>query len=152
MGAEGRKCSICGTGVARLNRLICNQCKHLRDKERWRDNYESYVSSRIRIAKARAKKHGFSFAIDKDYILEILERQNYRCAITGFPLSRTSNKGDYDLSIDRVDSDLGYEKDNVVLVCNRANIMKNIMPLDMFVWWCQAIANYDQDRRSRKKT
>ena len=135
MGAEGRKCRICGTGVARLNRLICNQCKHLRDKERWRDNYESYVSSRIRIAKARAKKHGFSFAIDKDYILEILERQNYRCAITGFPLSRTRKKGDYDLSIDRVDSELGYEKDNVVLVCNRAKRRKKRRKRDRFVWW-----------------
>lgn len=149
MDAEARKCSVCGSRVASQNRRLCNHCKHLRDKERWQDNYGSYVGSRIRIAKARAKKYGFTFDIDKTFILDLLEQQDYRCAITGFPLTRTGDQNDHDLSIDRVDSDRGYDKDNVVLVCNRVNMMKNTKSLDMFVWWCKAVANYDQDRRSR---
>lgn len=152
MGAEGKKCRICGTGIAIGNRLVCNHCKHIKDKAKWRENYESYIGSRIRIAKTRAKKNGISFDIDKEFILYLLIRQDHKCAVTGLPFTRTAEDGDYDLSIDRLDSDIGYDKDNVVLVCNRANIMKNTMPLPMFVWWCKTVANYDEDRRSREET
>lgn len=152
MGVEGRKCRICGVGIAAEYRLVCNPCKHTRDKTRWRDNYEAYIGSRIRIAKTRAKKSGTSFDIDKEFILDLLIAQEHRCAVTGLPFTRTGDHVDYDLSIDRLDSDRGYEKDNVVLVCNRANVMKNNMSLPMFVWWCKAVANYDEDRRSRQKT
>lgn len=152
MDVEGRKCRICGNNVAILNRRVCNQCKHAKDKHKWQNSYEAYIGSRVRIAKARAKKYGLAFDIDSPFIFDLLEKQNYRCAMTGFPLTRTGEQGDHDLSIDRVDSDRGYEKDNVVLVCNRVNMMKNTKSLDMFVWWCKAVANYDQDRRSRQET
>lgn len=152
MGAEDRRCRVCGGELVSTHRLICNQCKHSRDKIKWSESYEAYIGSRIRIAKTRAKKNGIAFEIDKEFILQLLDHQDHRCAVTGLPFTRTTEHGEYDLSIDRLNSDLGYEKDNVVLVCNRANVMKNNMSLPMFVWWCKAVANYDEDRRSRKET
>lgn len=152
MDSQDKKCRLCGGELNKTHRLICNQCKHSKDKAKWSETYEAYIGSRIRIARARAKNNGHPFEIDKEFILQLLMQQNHRCAVTGLPFTRTGEHGEYDLSIDRLNSDLGYEKDNVVLVCNRANVMKNNMPLSMFVWWCKAVANYDQDRRSRKET
>ena len=102
MDDEDRKCRVCGTRVASSGRLTCNHCKHEADKLRWRENYENYVNSRVRIARSRATKFGFPFDIDKNYILELLIEQDYRCSVTGLPFTRTGEMGDYDLSIDRV--------------------------------------------------
>lgn len=152
MDVDSKKCRICGSELGKTHRLVCNQCKHIKDKARWGESYEAYIATRIRIAKTRAKKNGSAFDIDKAFILSLLINQDYKCAVTGLPLTRTSDHVDYDLSIDRLDSERGYEKDNVVLVCNRANVMKNNMSLPMFVWWCKAVAYYDEDRSSRQKT
>ena len=44
-------------------------------------------------------------------------------------------------SIDRIDPSLSYTKENVQLVCLAANVAKNDLSSDMFVFLCQAIVN-----------
>jgi len=51
----------------------------------------------------------------------------------------TQNNGDLQGSIDRIDSDRGYVKDNVILVCNIVNQMKLEKPNEEFLTFIKQI-------------
>ena len=66
------------------------------------------------------------FKINIDYIEILYSRQKGKCAYSGMDLSfQKMNK--YKLSIDRIDSDLGYTIDNIHLVCWIINQAKGNM-------------------------
>jgi hypothetical protein len=44
------------------------------------------------------------------------------------------------VSIERINSSIGYTKDNCVLVCNVVNRMKSDIELDVFLKMCKEIA------------
>lgn len=63
------------------------------------------------------------YDIDLDYVMEILESQEYKCAITGVELTHQYN----DMraaSIDRIDSEKGHVKGNIQLLCQAVNHAK----------------------------
>ena len=53
-------------------------------------------------------------------------KQRGRCALTGFELTAIRGKGrvQTNVSLDRLDNDIGYKKNNVQLTCLKANEMK----------------------------
>ena len=51
------------------------------------------------------------------------------------------------VSIDRIDSNVGYIPDNVQLVCKIVNLMKHIMNLDELRYWCQLILQGSEPTR-----
>ena len=57
---------------------------------------------------------------------ELIHAQKGLCALTGLPLDLPPSKSDPDMmaSPDRIDSDKGYEKDNIQVVCWFANRWK----------------------------
>lgn len=61
--------------------------------------------------------------ITYDYIVELYNKHDGRCAITGIKM--THEFGDMkSISIDRIDSSIGYLKPNVQLVCQAVNLAK----------------------------
>lgn len=76
--------------------------------------------------KSGAKRRGKDFDISLEYLQELLEKQEFRCALTGeklvmdLDLPEAENTG----SIDRIDSNIGYIKGNVQWVLKDINIMK----------------------------
>lgn len=50
----------------------------------------------------------------------------------------------YNVSIDRVDSTVGYTKDNIVLCCDSINSMKNSMPKEFFIELCRNIVSHQE--------
>jgi hypothetical protein len=80
--------------------------------------------------KARSRHHVVD--ITADYLIELLEHQQSRCAYTGLPMYLpTSTKSCEDkrlcASLDRIDSTLPYTKGNVQWVVVPINLMKNTM-------------------------
>jgi hypothetical protein len=61
------------------------------------------------------------------YIGDLLEAQDRLCALTGIPLQFDGEEEDAELlcSLDRIDSDKHYEKDNLQIVCRFANRWKS---------------------------
>lgn len=57
-------------------------------------------------------------------LMEMWEAQNGRCALTNKKMTYAFNCL-FSVSIDRIDSNKGYTKDNVQLVCQGANYAKN---------------------------
>ena len=61
--------------------------------------------------------------LSKDEIKEILESQNYKCKITQYNFLDTENPL-LRPSIDRIDSEIGYIKENCQIICTGLNLMK----------------------------
>lgn len=86
----------------------------------------AFLSSIKRCAKLR----NIEFNIDTNFLSELYERQNKKCAISGIDLiiytknSMEKYKNKTTASIDRIDSLKGYTKDNVWFVHKHINIMK----------------------------
>lgn len=72
----------------------------------------------------------------KQYAAELIEQQQFKCALTGLPVSFEKNTA----SLDRIDSNRGYVKDNLQWIHKAVNIMKNAYPQTYFISMCHQIA------------
>ena len=153
LGLEGlKRCSVCKQTKERTKdfRLkkhstggyaydsICKICSKI-SVESYRHTWEGRAAELVRRAKDRASQRGFEFDLDQPWVFERLQRFEFRCEISGVPLSR-GREGDsgvgfsnrYAASLDRVDSSRGYTKDNVRIVCNRMNTALGDLTDDQF--------------------
>lgn len=78
-----------------------------------------------------------------DFLLYLYERQKGLCAISGIEMTHITGSGRIptNISIDRIDSNKGYDENNVQLVCRQVNIMKSELSLDELKQWCFSIVN-----------
>lgn len=94
-----------------------------------------------------AKTRGLEIEITKEDIIELWKLQKGLCALTGIPMqlvkakrvNRTRNLNHYRASVDRIDSERGYAKDNIRLVCAYVNIMRSDMTDEQLKFWCESI-------------
>ena len=93
-------------------------------------------------AKSSSSKKNRDFDITEEFILELFEKQNGLCYWYGVPLI-PSNETRYPQkpSLDRLDCNLGYTKQNVVLSCMAANIGRNNCNADVFENFCKLLKN-----------
>lgn len=70
--------------------------------------------------------------------------QNGKCALTGIQMTHVRGEGRVptNMSLDRIDSDGGYTRDNVQLVCLQANMMKQQMDTAGLLWWAKTIVDH----------
>ena len=83
-------------------------------------------------ARRRCSLANRDLEIDVKDLKELWESQDGKCAITGLPMAnsdRATQKSvvgnPYRASLDRIDSDITYTKDNIQFVCTCVNFMKN---------------------------
>lgn len=126
---------------------------------------ELYIQTIFHAAKNRAKNGNTyvaygeyrgrkkSFRITQSGLLKMLQKQNGRCALTGVPLTFVTKKtikkagaiGDpkecspTNVSIDRINPNLGYLSNNVQLVTNYANKAKGEMQQNEFLKFCRMV-------------
>ena len=83
--------------------------------------------------------------LSRDMLIDLLKRQNYRCALSGVPLTCLLQKGAVtktNASIDRINPKGGYVLENVQLVCAAINKFRVDLPVNEFVSWCRKVADY----------
>ena len=104
---------------------------------------ETFLHDLIKISKYRAKDKNKEHSINDTDIMIIYNKQNGKCAITGTPLTFIvgQNKVPTNMSLDRINSEIGYTVDNTQIVCYIVNIMKNKMSIDDLKFWCSIILN-----------
>jgi len=88
--------------------------------------------------KLSARRRGHSWAIEKEDLDEIYERQGGRCALSGLPMTWTGSVA-YRPSLDRIDSSKGYYKSNIQFLCSIVNLMKNRISEPAFLCLCRLI-------------
>jgi hypothetical protein len=78
---------------------------------------------------------------------KLYEKQKGRCAISGEQLTCILIKGQRtwtNASLDRINPDIGYELDNIQLVCTAVNSFKNILKADEYITWCKKVVQFDR--------
>lgn len=115
--------------------LDCKICRTIRQKKNYEDNKLKHL---IKFAKRRAKDNNLDFNINEEYLTELLNKQQNKCAISNFVFE---NSGPLGVSIDKIDPNKGYTKDNIHLICCIINRMKTDIKLEDFKLYCKAVAN-----------
>jgi hypothetical protein len=133
----------------------CFNCGHGNKGEnnaKWK-GYKEVPGAFINRIKAGAKirKNGIHVDIDAKFIYDLWIKQNKKCALSGLPIDfintnpGTSDKpwSKYDLictaSLDRIDSNKGYTKDNVQLLHKDVNMIKKEYDQTYFLNLCKLI-------------
>ena len=85
--------------------------------------------------------------ISIDELEKIWNNQNGKCALTGWDMTMILGKGNIETnaSIDRIDSNLGYIKNNVQFVCRAVNVFKSNATEEFLHKMCEAIIKNKQN-------
>lgn len=104
--------------------------------------------------KRHARERGYEFKIIIEYIQNLIELQNFKCALSGLPLILNIENtfrltGKYNLntaSLDRIDSSKGYIEGNVQWVHKDINYMKQDLNETYFYNMCKNVVNNMEKR------
>lgn len=96
------------------------------------DVIQRWFAQKLTKLQGSAEKREIVISLTKEELVDQYKKQNGLCWYTGIPLKlattenwTSKNQADFDiLSVDRVDSTLGYYKENIVFCCNAINKMK----------------------------
>ena len=145
-------CKDCGETNSDLfypkNKGRCKQCASTLSTQRYHslsaDDKEAYkhrsstwqddniLLYRWRSARIRSVKKTREFTITIQDIEQLWEKQQGLCYYTNQSMKLARDDNRYSVSIDRLDTNIGYVPGNVVLCCATVNIMKNDLSLTEF--------------------
>lgn len=101
------------------------------------------LQSRWLGARDRAKSKNIYFDLTKEFLLDLWDKQEGKCALTGLDMTYDMYNGRTytNVSIDRIDVSKGYTKDNVQLVCMAANQAKSDLTDEQLYQICKGIVD-----------
>ena len=102
--------------------------------------------SLMAMVQARARSTTKGWHLSSFDVIEKWTEQEGKCALSGKPMTHIRGDGAVytNVSIDRIDNEKGYTKDNIHLVCFIANLMKSTMSVDELVEWCKTITRHQK--------
>ena len=106
-----------------------------RQYERISGNFDKYFKRLL-----TAKRRG---TLTVENVLDILKRQNYKCALSGVELTCQLKQGTKfmrNASFDRIEAGGEYTPENVQLVCASLNSWRSNVTLEEFIWFCKQVA------------
>jgi hypothetical protein len=113
-----------------------------------RAKLESTIEGRARVflrnARNSAIKRNQPFELETQDIVGCWSDQNGICAYSGRPMTLEANKLNT-VSIERIDSSVGYTLANTILVCQAINRMKSDFSLQDFYGMCRDVADFLTD-------
>lgn len=131
----------------------CVECECAKEEDVTLDSYFKYL---IRKSKERIgyihKNFKGDFELTSDLLHELWKKQDGRCKLSGLNMTfrktpediRNNLHARYLVSVDRIDSDVNYTKDNVQLVCSVVNFMKRDLPDEDFIRLASLIADFNK--------
>lgn len=128
----------------------CRKCK-TKQMQEVRKSYddetrlEKTLRMRFYAARDRANKRGLKFELTTEFLKELWEKQDGKCAITKLPMTFINDEGRTytNVSIDQIEPNGGYTKENVQLVCMAVNQLKSDFTMNEVLTICKSIVeNY----------
>ena len=95
----------------------------------------NYISAR----KYYAMKKGREFSVDAEFLWDLYLAQNKKCALSGLDIS--FGPEDCTASLDRIDSLIGYTKDNTQWLHKDVNLMKMNLDQSTLKKYCKLISD-----------
>lgn len=144
------------TNPVRHNRRhICRSCtterqrKHDINLENGK-KLEKCLKHRLLGAKDRAAKQNIPFDLELQYIIDLWHIQKGVCALSNLPMTFELKQGrtPTNVSIDKIDRELGYIKGNVQLVCMACNQIKSDMNEHEMYNFCKNIVKCYEDKNN----
>jgi hypothetical protein len=145
-------CEMCGDEFLpyrKSQRFCCSRCQ-LRSRKRdgsgrvvhqyelISGNWRKYFN---RLLQMRERKKSLTL----DDCIALLEKQEYRCALTGVPLTcllKRGEKTNTNASLDRIRPEKGYHPSNVQIVCVAVNRLRVDMSVKEFRSWCKKVVDH----------
>jgi hypothetical protein len=130
---------------------VCKNCKYntpalIKRRKIGNDSLVKVLKERYRALLHRSKIKNLIVDIDVDDLINIWDLQNGQCAISGIKMRHEiySGKIDSNVSVDRIDSNFGYTKNNIQLVCSSINKMKSTLTMEQFIELCNLIIKFNK--------
>jgi len=153
---EKHTCVVCGNDFDHLKtsrkKEVCSpKCHQIRmtntSNKRINGNWSNYFKFLCQIRKDARKE------LSPEILENLLIKQRYKCALTGIKLTCNRIQGikfKTNASIDRINSDLGYNVDNIQLVCSVVNSLKSNLTNHEYIRWCKKVVKEDALRKQTK--
>lgn len=122
----------------------CNECDAKRGKAYKLSKFSSLegrVSFILSSISRRCKDKKMKTDLDFDFLIDLYRKQNGKCYYSGVSMDFYINSLTL-MSVDRLDSNIGYLKDNVVMCCWVINNMKQDLSVSDFIDWCKKVINF----------
>ena len=147
-----RFCPTCQTEITHLRRNYCVGAHNIKQPCKKCSNasnhpagmvgavrlswYESFLKSAI--------SRGYSWDLTVEDIDLMYQEQQGLCALSGLSIGWSRVGWDHTASIDRIDNELGYSRDNIQLVHKKINMMRGSLTVDEFKELCFCVANKEK--------
>ena len=99
-------------------------------------------------ARKGARVRNIEFTITQQDVIDLWYKQNGCCALSGVPMTLTHGKVDKPnptkVSIDRINNDLGYHKENIQLITWQVNCSKGAYEIEQLFEMCQHVVKYQK--------
>jgi hypothetical protein len=94
--------------------------------------------------KKQAEEREIEFNVSIEYIGDLFEKQEQKCALTGIILTLKANTKDTSqtASLDRKDNTKGYIEGNLWWIDKRINKLKSDFPQEEFFMLCEKVARH----------
>jgi hypothetical protein len=134
--------------------ISCKNCASKRTAAKYpppvnRTGYCGLSGTHFLSIKSGASKRNIVFDLSAEFLWNLFESQNGKCALTGVDITLVnkikSNNVNWDVisaSLDRKDSTKGYTEDNVWWVHKTINRLKNNYPLEELLYWSRLLLDY----------
>lgn len=99
-----------------------------------------------------AKKRNLSFSLTDDQFFTITKQLCNYCGVSPETVYKSKSSNYIYNGIDRVNSNLGYELDNVVPCCKRCNQAKNDMTEEEFTKWISRVYHWISEQKTQTET
>ncbi len=123
----------------RLNKT-CKKCSNRKTDNCHRGYFKEIPITWFNKIKTNAELRNLSFSITIEDVYNKLVENNYKCALSGIDLTFKPFGLKHPASIDRIDSNIGYEIDNIQVVHKDVNFMKQRFSQEYFIDTCLKIA------------
>lgn len=90
----------------------------------------------MRVLRTSNKRLPIEINVTMEFIWDLFLKQDRRCALSGLPLTISTDSYEGDASLDRIDSSKGYIEGNVQWVHKHINFMKNKFDHNYFIEMC----------------
>lgn len=127
----GKYVTVLGGNLSKGNTTSC-RCD-------WTGRYEELTGVFLGQIARSAQVRGLPFKVSPSYLWELLQKQKWRCALTGWRLTLPKHSVKGTASLDRIDSSRGYVKGNVQWLHKDVNISKQDYTQSYFKKLCRAV-------------
>lgn len=146
-------CRVCGKEyLMAKNQKFCSvkckgKVKYINGKAATENQYEKISGNWTRYC-SRLLYYGDRKRdkLTRELILKQLEKQNYKCALSGVDLTCNLEKGiicKTNATIDRIQAGGSYTSDNIQIVCGALNGFRSNTPVEEFINWCALVAKHN---------